>query len=267
MIRICLQLEVSHFKSGPGKMQFFLTVSLLLAFMSWIIGSYLKEDFIPCKICAIIRYFAFLSAFAWMTNIAVDTWRLFRPNAQLLNPDSATTPLLLYHIFGWVMPVGLTTVVVILDYANIPEQFRPQFGQPFCWIVGKSLLYYFFVPTGLLLLSNFLLFILTSQALRISFKQSAAVAQHDTNNFIVYIKLFLLMGITWSLGFAVAFTESIVIEYIFAILNSLEGFFIFIAFACTNRTRKHMANRYHQTILTRSSPKQKTGTTDVSSSQ
>ncbi len=265
-VRICLQCEVPHFKSGPGKMQFFLTIALLFAFSAWLVGSYLEDHKIPCKVLAILRHYAFLAAFAWMTNIAIDTWRLFRPHAQLLNPDSTSTPLLQYHIIGWIGPFLLTGLVLILDYVEIPQSFKPYFGQPLCWMLGKALLYYFFIPTGLLLFTNLILFILTSRALRISFRQSGAVIQNDTNNFQVYVKLFILMGITWSLGFVVAFTDSDIIEYIFAIVNSLQGVFIFIAFVCTKRTFKHFAKKY-RSVSTSSSSKQRTGSTPLSSSR
>ena len=266
LIRVCLQCYVPHFRSGPGRMQFNLTLALLLAFLAWLVGSHLPEYHTACQIFAVIRYFAFIAAFAWMTNIAVDTWRLFRPNAQLISPDETTTPLSMYHLCGWLGTLVLSVLVSMLDFLDIPSSFKPNFGPPYCWIVGKALIYYFCIPTGLLLLTNITLFICTTMALRASFEESSMVVRKDKRNFQVYLKLFLLMGITWTLGFVVAFTDTEILEYVYIFVNSLQGVFIFIAFVCTKRTFAYFVRKYRFYSMS-SSKKSNTGSTPLSSSK
>ena len=43
------------------------------------------------------------------------------------------------------------------------------------------------------------------------------------------------MGITWIFGFISAFTDEIVIDFIFVILTSLQGLFLFISFVFNKR--------------------------------
>ncbi len=265
-LRVCLQCFIPHFRSGPGRMQFNMSLALLLAFVAWLVGSYLPEHEQSCKAFAVIRYFAFLAAFAWMTNIAVDTWRLFRPHAQLLSPDETTTPFYAYHLFGWAGPFLLSGLVMIIDFVDVPPSFKPNFGPPFCWIVGKMLVYYFFIPTGLLFVTNIILFICTAFTLRTSFKESNAVVKKRQRNFQVYVKLFLLMGITWSLGFVVGFTDFVALEYIYTVINSLQGVLIFVAFVCTKRTFAHFVRKYHLYSMS-SSSKGRTGSTPLASSK
>ena len=266
LIRVCLQYYVPHFWSGPGKMQFNLAFALLMAFLAWVVGSYFPYYTQVCQAFAVIRYFAFMAAFAWMTNIAVDSWRLFRPHALLISPDETTTPLSLYHLFGWVGPLVLSALVFILDFLDISSVFKPNFGPPYCWILGKALIYYFYIPTGLLLLTNSCLFICTSLALRASFEESSVVVSKDKKNFQVYLKLFLLMGITWALGFVVGFTDTVSLEYVYILVNSLQGVFIFVAFVCTKRTFAHFVKMYR--FYSKSSrSRSKTGSTPLSSSK
>ncbi len=184
-VRSILQWIVPHFRSAPGLMQFRLTVALLAAFTTWLIGSYVTDQVITCRIFAVLRYFAFLSVFAWMTNIAIDTWRLFGSNAQLLNPDETASPSLYYYISGWLLPLILTGTILSLDYLPVATDYRPKFGQPHCWMLGMSLIYYFFIPTGLLIFINIVLFILTSRALYVSFKRSDAVTNKHNHDFKV----------------------------------------------------------------------------------
>ena len=264
MMRVCLQCYVPHFRSGPGRMQFNLTLALLMAFLAWFVGSFITDHPQVCQMFAVIRYFAFMAAFAWMTNIAVDTWRLFRPHAQLISPDETTTPLSMYHLCGWLGTLILSCLVFMLDFLDVPSDFKPNFGQPYCWIVGKGLIIYFFIPTGLLLFTNVILFICTSLALRTSFEESSAVARKDKRNFQVYLKLFLLMGITWALGFVVAFTDAKILEYVYIFVNSLQGVLIFIAFVCTKRTVAHFIRKYRFYSMS-SSKRSNTGSTPLSS--
>ena len=265
LIRVGLQCYVPHFRSGPGRMQFNLTLALLMAFLVWLVGSHLSEYHTTCQVFAVVRYFAFMAAFAWMTNIAVDTWRLFRPNAQLISPDETTTPLSMYHLSGWLGTLILSVLVSVLDFLDISSGFKPNFGPPYCWIVGKALIYYFFIPTGLLLLTNIILFICTTLALRASFEESNVVVRKDKRNFQVYLKLFLLMGITWALGFVVAFTDTEILEYIYIFVNSLQGVFIFVAFVCTKRTFSYF--RKYRFYSMSSSKRSNTGSTPLSSSK
>lgn len=250
MLRVCLQCYVPHFRSGPGRMQFNLTLALLLAFLAWFVGSFLTNHPQVCQVFAAIRYFTFMATFTWMTNIAVDTWRLFRPHAQLISPDETTTPLSMYHLCGWLGTLILSCLVFMLDFLDIPSGFKPNFGPPYCWIVGRPLIIYFFIPTGLLLFTNVTLFICTSLALRASFEESSVVVRKDKRNFQVYWKLFLLLGLTWALGFGVAFTNAKVLKYVYILVNSLQGVLIFIAFVCTKRTFAHFVgdNRFYSTL-------------------
>ncbi|KAK7069477.1 hypothetical protein SK128_022780 [Halocaridina rubra] len=52
---------------------------------------------------------------------------------------------------------------------------------------------------------------------------------------VLYSKLALIMGMTWIFAFIRAFSENIVFEYLFIILNCLQGTFIFIAFDCKQK--------------------------------
>ena len=266
MLRVCLQCYVPHFRSGPGRMQFNLTLALLLAFLAWFVGSFLTDHPQVCQVFAAIRYFAFMASFAWMANIAVDTWRLFRPHAQLISPDETTTPWSMYHLGGWLGTLILSSLVFMLDFLDIPSGFKPNFGPPYCWIVGRSLIIYFFIPTGLLLFTNITLFICTSLALRALFQESSVVVRKKKRNFQVYLKLFLLIGVTWALGFGVAFTDAKVLEYVYIVVNSLQGVLIFIAFVCTKRTFAHFVRKYRFYSMS-SSKRSNTGSTPLSSSK
>ena len=43
------------------------------------------------------------------------------------------------------------------------------------------------------------------------------------------------MGFTWIFGFLSAFTDEVAIDFVFVILTSLQGVFLFVSFVCNKR--------------------------------
>jgi hypothetical protein len=52
------------------------------------------------------------------------------------------------------------------------------------------------------------------------------------------VRLALLMGISWILGIVAGYVDVPELWIIFIIFNTLQGFFIFVAFTCSAKTRK-----------------------------
>ena len=82
---------------------------------------------------------------------------------------------------------------------------------------------------------NSMLYIFTSINLHKAFKNATNVVKAEEYHFGIYVRLFILMGITWIFGFISAFTDEIVVDFIFVILTSLQGLFLFISFVCNKR--------------------------------
>ena len=55
---------------------------------------------------------------------------------------------------------------------------------------------------------------------------------------IVFCQLTVLMGLPWLLGFVQTFATSIVLNYIYTILNALQGVFVFLSLVITGRAGK-----------------------------
>lgn len=54
--------------------------------------------------------------------------------------------------------------------------------------------------------------------------------------FLLYTKLALLMGLTWVFGFVAAYADSVILWWLFIFANSLQGFFILVAFTSFKAT-------------------------------
>eukprot|EP00057_Strongylocentrotus_purpuratus_P027644 XP_011682118.1 PREDICTED: uncharacterized protein LOC105446693 [Strongylocentrotus purpuratus] len=84
-----------------------------------------------------------------------------------------------------------------------------------------------------------------TRGVNISGYLEAPKAQGQTNTYSkqlsdlwINVKMSTLLGFTWIFGFVAAFADVTALWYIFIILNSLQGVYIFIAFICNKRVFK-----------------------------
>ncbi len=237
--RVILQCFVSSFQNKPGRLHLQLTLALLLAFVVLIIGPFVSDMQGVCIGAAAVLAYGFLAAFVWMNVIAVDTWLVFKASSAFSRAEEMGKSFILYLCIGWGLPVLLVAVSIITHFVDsVNVNFSPQFGGSRCWYTQRyAMLLYFGVPIAISILLNTGIYIHTSVNLHRAFKNRVAAANADKyqQNFGVYVRLFVLMGITWVFGFISAFTDQIVIDFIFVILTSLQGVFLFISFVLTKR--------------------------------
>lgn len=59
----------------------------------------------------------------------------------------------------------------------------------------------------------------------------------------LYLRLALLMGISWILGIVAGFVDVPILWIIFILFNTLQGLFIFLAFTCTSKVRRVLKSK------------------------
>ena len=236
LARIVLQYFIASFKKRPGRIQLQLTIALLFAFVLLILGPFLSEIPETCTTAGILLTYGFLAAFIWMNIIAMDTWLVFRPSAAFSRSDDEENSLLIHIVCGWGIPVILVAAPIGMNLAGVDGKFMPEFGGSRCWYTQRyAMLLYFGGPIALSILLNIFLYISTSFNLHKAFRNALVASKVEGYHFGIYVRLFILMGITWTFGFISAFTDEIVIDFIFVILTSLQGLFLFISFVCNKR--------------------------------
>ena len=242
LIRIALQCVIPGYKTHAGRLKFHLCVALFLAFLLLLVGGVFANGrlSVACVVSGGLMYWCFLAAFAWMTLIALDTWTVFRPAASMnISPERKNfVPFL---IAGWFGPLVVAAVVFVLDFVKVESRYQPQFGARLCWINQRfALLLYFGVPVALSCFTNLVFFSLTAHYIHKTFKEAGRNHQSsEQNDFLVYIRLFILMGTTWILGFVAAFVEQDWLWVIFIVLNASQGFLIFVSFVCRRNVYEH----------------------------
>ncbi|XP_067129930.1 probable G-protein coupled receptor Mth-like 3 [Centruroides vittatus] len=212
-------------------LMFYLSLSLFFAQLLFLIGE--AELYKPlCIIIAVSTHYFFLVTIFCSNVLAFDIWKTFTNLNRTPNYKFKYLPY--YSLYCWGIPSIIVLSAAITEWA-FRGKFSPKYGQYVCWISNRfALLIFFAIPSGIILLANVVLFIVTAFSI-VKASKSTKVARENAQDkrnfrFLLYIKLALIMGLSWIFGFISAYSNSNVLWYLFIILNGLQGAFILAAF-------------------------------------
>ncbi|EFN83825.1 G-protein coupled receptor Mth2 [Harpegnathos saltator] len=214
---------------------------------------------IPCKALAYIMLFAFLSAFSWLNVMCFDIWWTFGG----LRGDTVTRGrkhrrrFLLYCLYAFGFSLLVSILVIASDCMDIlPDYVRPNVGYTSCWFTQKPGSYgemiFFIGPMTVQLISNVVFFVLTSlhcnkvkaEIRRVTSDPADPRSKRfhsDRNRFVMNIKLFVVMGMSWVCEVVSFFLKRYHVDwqdaifYVTDVFNCLQGLLIFILFVLKSR--------------------------------
>ncbi|XP_041349281.1 G-protein coupled receptor Mth2-like [Gigantopelta aegis] len=170
--------------------------------------------------------------------MAVDVWLTFSKSFVHAGAHGKTSKRFrVYSIFSWATPALIVLVALMVEFLASASTFRPNYRKGLCWLTNKNALFIFFAaPLFRIIFLNTVLFVATASSIYRSKTSSARQLGNDDNmEIVIYVKLFLVMGLTWVVGFVAILVFHPVLWYMFIILNTLQGLFIFLSFVMTNR--------------------------------
>ncbi|XP_066977520.1 uncharacterized protein [Macrobrachium rosenbergii] len=246
---VCLMLHLIAFLIVPelrnlsGKNLSSLCLVLLGAFSTFILSTFGEPGGKECFILAIFMYYFFLSSFFWVNIMAFDVWRtLSLATTELrVSAGGQCCKFMVYVVYGWLFPATVVIGVLLLDIIRpkfLPDQYYPAFGEYWCWFGHrKALLVFFAAPLMTIMVLNIILFILSARIIANTMESTAKMTSCAPyqSQFKLYMRLALLMGLTWISGIVAGYLQVEAIWYIFVLLNTLQGVFIFLAFTCTRK--------------------------------
>ncbi|XP_075220886.1 G-protein coupled receptor Mth2-like isoform X1 [Lycorma delicatula] len=225
-----------------------------------------------CKSLGYMTYFSFFAGFLWLNVMCFDVWWVFKK----MQPTSSSggsvrlkenkEKFIAYSIYAWGTALGFLIILILMDC--IPEDatsetfsfIKPKFGQNTCWILEyKSIWLYFYGPLLLLFLSNIFFFVITikkvigfsRQTKVLKNKNSRRHTEREYKRYMVYMKLFVIMGVPWILEVISSVTIQMYpktkyndLWYIVDFFNSLRGLLIFVIFVMKKRILRKLNNKF-----------------------
>ncbi|XP_052778661.1 adhesion G protein-coupled receptor L4-like [Mya arenaria] len=221
-------------REKSGKILMNLCASMLILNVVFVIGSEtslaISGDGM-CKAVAILLHYFLLTTLAWMMVEAVNMYQ------ALITVFAKYSGFFMLKrcICAWGVPALIVIITISIDINNYKTTTQ------LCFLSqGNAVAFYAALlgPACLVLLINFAVFIMVSRViLRPRFKGGQVVSNSDSLNPAQIRGAFTVMtllGITWVFGPFAIKEAKIVVNYVFTILNSLQGFLIFVFRCCFN---------------------------------
>uniref|UniRef100_A0A4W3H2V5 CD97 antigen-like n=1 Tax=Callorhinchus milii TaxID=7868 RepID=A0A4W3H2V5_CALMI len=197
-----------------------LCLSLFLAELLFLVGISRTENQVMCFVIAGTLHYLLLVCFSWMLLEGVQLYVMV---VQVFHTKSLRPRYMV--IFGYGLPLLIVGISVAISEGYVAENY--------CWLDFKSgWLWAFVAPVCVIIL------------VRLHVASFCAVIFHDSDVLVfLLLRMFTftaiaqlcLLGCTWLIGVFHFQDDTIVMTYIFTIINSGQGVFIFILHCLFNK--------------------------------
>uniref|UniRef100_A0A671TNB2 Adhesion G protein-coupled receptor D1 n=1 Tax=Sparus aurata TaxID=8175 RepID=A0A671TNB2_SPAAU len=197
-----------------------LSFAILVAEILLLISARFDPGTLPCKVMAVLLHFFFLSAFAWML---VEGLHLYSMVVKVFGSEGSKH--FYYYGIGWGSPL----VICVVSMTSALDSYGEVDN---CWLSLKNgAIWAFVAPALFVIVVN--IGILISVTRIISRISGESYKVHGDANAVrltakAVAVLLPILGISWIFGVLAVNTHSLPFLYIFAVFNSLQGFFVFL---------------------------------------
>ncbi|XP_063051285.1 adhesion G-protein coupled receptor D1 isoform X3 [Engraulis encrasicolus] len=218
-----------------------LSFAILVAQILLLISFRFETGTLPCKVMAVLLHFFFLSAFAWML---VEGLHLYSMVVKVFGSEGSKH--VYYYGIGWGSPLVICVVSVTSALGSYGEEGN-------CWLSLKNgAIWAFVAPALFVIMVNIGILIAVTRIIsRISAENYKV--HGDANAVKLTAKavavLLPILGISWIFGVLAINDHSLLFQYLFAVFNSLQGFFIFL-FHCLLNSEVRAAFKHKTKVWT-----------------
>ncbi|XP_039370898.1 adhesion G protein-coupled receptor E5 isoform X3 [Mauremys reevesii] len=223
---LCLLLAIVTFlfcralKGPRTTIHLHLCLALFIAYTVFLTGTSSTGNKVVCRVVAGLLHYFFLAAFCWMCLEGAELYLLV---VQVFTPHG------LRRRYMFLLGYGVPALIVGISAATYSEGYGTA---RHCWLsLEKQFIWSFLGPVCIIILVNAVIFVVTVWKLSLKF----ADINPDMSQLkklrvltITAIAQLCVLGTTWIFGMFQFNQRSLVASYIFTILNSLQGLFIFL---------------------------------------
>lgn len=247
----------------PGKIVINLTISLIFSQITFLVSMNLFQNennlkpnqifnssqelfknlkpILACYLAGALTHYFHLAFFIWSNIMAFDLYQLFEQSTMLIHIYKNQKLFIKYFLYGWLTPLFLIVAMLAKNYNKI------SYGYQICFISSSiDLLFFFVLPVCILLGVNMVLVILGIKLVvkidssNESIKLDSERNRKNKHRVVLFLKLFLITGITWILGIVSSLVNDkySFLWYIYIVFNSLQGVFLMISFIFNIESKK-----------------------------
>ncbi|KAK3581721.1 hypothetical protein CHS0354_023408 [Potamilus streckersoni] len=228
----CLSVTMlAHFvvwryvKSDRTSLLMNLCLALIISYVIFLAGVDRTENKNACTAVAALLHYFYLAVFflmlAYGIELAVTVVYVFETRSRV----------------RWLLPLAWILPAVVVAVSLGVTQLEGYGNEKFCWLsIEDGLIWAFVGPAALVILLNFIIILLVFHRM---FSSSAMLTKSDKIKAKSAARslcvLLPITGITWVFGILSVNEDLVVFQYLFAIINSLQGLFISMFYCFFNR--------------------------------
>ncbi|KTG46792.1 hypothetical protein cypCar_00006904 [Cyprinus carpio] len=234
----------------PSKILLNLSLALLGLNLVFLLNSWISSFGIYglCIAVAVTLHYFLLTSFTWMGLGAVNMYFALVKVFNVYVPSY----ILKFCLLGWGIPLIICGLVVAIKRdaygmnTMSDSQMTLDDSEMFCWVQNDVVFYVSVVSyIAFILLCNGSIFLVVLIQIRnMQVNQPAGTRSGILKDLRAVVSLTFLLGLTWSVAFLAWGPVKVFLLYLFSILNSLQGFFIFV-FHCLMKENVRKQWRIH----------------------
>lgn len=234
-----------------------LSFAVLVAQVLLLISFRVEPGTVPCQVLAVLLHYFFLSAFAWML---VEGLHLYSMVIKVFGSEDSKH--LYYYGIGW----GCPLLICVISMSFSMDSYGTSDS---CWLsLGSGAIWAFVGPALLVIVVNIVILVAVTRV--ISHISTDSYKIHgDPSAFKLTAKavavLLPILGTSWVFGVLAVSDRALVFQYMFAVLNSLQGLFIFL-FHCLLNSEVRAAFKHKTKVWSLTSSSARTTNTKPFSS-
>nr|KAG5714745.1 hypothetical protein BaRGS_000233 [Batillaria attramentaria] len=248
-VTIGVYASLRPLRNIPGQNLLSLVTALFLADLLLLLAPSAGEVPVACAVVAGVMHYLFLAAFVWMNVMALDVWFTFsKVFVKAGDRGKSSKRFVIYSAYAWLTPALFVTSAGLIQALDPESSVSPRYGQGICWLSNKfALLVFFASPLFLLLLLNAVFFVISARNIARARRTSARMlGKEEEGRMGIYVKLTVVMGLTWVFGFLAALVPNQILTYSFVVMNTLQGLFIFLSFVLNKRVLGLLKDKFHR---------------------
>ncbi|KAK2907038.1 hypothetical protein Q8A67_006023 [Cirrhinus molitorella] len=218
-----------------------LFVSLTCAQIVLLCSGSAVHNKVACTLVAALMHLFFMAAFSWMLVEGLLLW------SKVVSVNlSEDRHMKYYYLIGWGLPVLIVTITLASASGNYSADGH-------CWLsVQNGVIWGFTGPVIFIIMVNIMILtrvvvitVATAKRRSLMMTLNTSPEEQVPEQIRAAVKAVLvllpILGLTWLCGVLVPF--SVVIAYVFSLLNSLQGLFIFLIYGVYNTEVRNTVNR------------------------
>ena len=249
IVTIAAYLSLHTLQTQPGINNLFLSFSLLLAYISLLVGAFPSVQGMFCKIIGLCIHFFWLNSTFWMNACSFHMFKRFG-SIQATTRRNMTRTYIGYCVSSSTVFVCINIIWSLIRSNSLSVGYGKVSNV--CYIIYSDMIgYTLTAPVCVAVSVNMVMYMLVIYRVTRMPVVPNSTAQ-DRQYFMIYVKLSTITGITWLTFIPARLTKNVIVESIFTILVASQGIFIMFAFICNRRVLKLVIEKVNGKRINRS---------------